>query len=266
MERILVSACLIGDKTRYDGNSNDFPFLERLNRKYDLVPFCPEVEGGLPVPRPKSEIRGGAVIDEHGKDVTPLFNRGAEKALALCRYLGISIAILKDGSPSCGSRRIHDGSFTSAMKDGTGITAARLIAAGIKVYSEKDNLEFLLDEKDVEKKPGKPGIYTKANPNAEEKKSENPRKSRVDYRKSRKSAVDGEKKPRREGERKSRPGSNGKPYAKSPNGKSSYGRKKPGYGKPRGFKKAEGGNRKPFAGRKPGYRKGAKPSYGKKDK
>lgn len=146
MEKILVSACLLGDKTRYDGKDNFFPFIRTLNQKYDIIPFCPEVEGGLPIPREPGEIKGASIVTKDGKDLTKFYQEGAKKALALCLYFNIKIAILKDRSPSCGSRFIHDGNFSNKLIDGTGITARLLIAHGIKVYCENDNLEFLLKE------------------------------------------------------------------------------------------------------------------------
>ena len=152
MEKILISACLLGDKTKYDGGDNYWPFVEKLKKKYVLIPFCPEVEGGLSVPRKPSEIqKDGSVLSENGKDVTKNFVDGAEKAFQACRFFGVSIAILKDGSPSCGSRKIYDGSFKGNKIDGLGITARRLIASGIKVYSSTDNLEFLLGESEEAK-------------------------------------------------------------------------------------------------------------------
>ena len=111
MEKILVSACLLGENTRYDGKNNYFPFIEKLRVHYDIVPFCPEVEVGLSIPRVPAEISHGSVITKDGKDVTKLYNAAAEKALQLCRLLNIKTAILKDRSPACGPRNIHDGSF-----------------------------------------------------------------------------------------------------------------------------------------------------------
>ncbi len=146
MDKILISACLIGDKTRYDGGDNRWPFAEKLMAKYDLVPFCPEVEGGLPVPREPAEIKRNQVFTKSGKDVTKEFDRGAERALQACRLFGIRIAILKDDSPSCGCRHIHDGHFTGTKIDGLGVTARLLIANGVKVYAETDDLAFLLGE------------------------------------------------------------------------------------------------------------------------
>ena len=143
MEKILISACLIGDKTRYDGKSNYHPLIKELLQKYELIPFCPEVEGGLKTPRLPNEIKKGQVYNSDGKDVTKYFNEGAEKALNICKYCNIKIAILKDGSPSCGSKVIHDGSFSGRKIKGMGITASLLEHYGIKVISE-DEIETLL--------------------------------------------------------------------------------------------------------------------------
>jgi len=146
MEKILISACLVGEKCRYDGGENPFPFAEELAKKYELVPFCPEVAGGLSTPRDPAEIRKNSVVTATGKDVTAAYNAGAEAALKACKYFGIRIAILKDNSPSCGPRHIDDGNFTHTHIEGLGVTARLLIANGIKVYAETDSLDFLLGE------------------------------------------------------------------------------------------------------------------------
>ena len=118
MEKILISACLVGDKVKYDGHSNYNEKVKLLLDKYELVPFCPEVEGGLSIPRKPSERVKDRVKMENGKDVTKNFERGAELALNICLYLGIKIAILKEGSPSCGSHKIYDGTFSHKLIDG----------------------------------------------------------------------------------------------------------------------------------------------------
>lgn len=143
MEKILISACLVGDKVRYDGKSQYHPLIKDLLQKYELVPFCPEVEGGLPTPRVPSEINKDKVINKEGRDVTRQFKSGAELALNICKYLQIKVAILKDGSPSCGSSQIHDGRFTGRMIKGKGITATLLEQNGIKVYTENEIEELL---------------------------------------------------------------------------------------------------------------------------
>ena len=138
MQKILVSACLVGDKTNYKGQGNYCPDIEKLKEKYELVLFCPEVEGGLPTPRLPSEVRDSQVIRKDGKNVTREFEKGANKALALCKYLGISKAVLKENSPSCGTHMIHNGYFNDRLIAGMGITARTLKEHGIEVYSEKE--------------------------------------------------------------------------------------------------------------------------------
>ena len=143
MERILISACLVGDNVKYDGGNNKNPLIEKLLEKYELVPFCPEVEGGLPTPRHPSEQRGEQVVNDIDEDVTDEFNRGADLALNICLYLKITKAILKERSPSCGVHSIYDGTFSSKVIPGMGVTAALLKRKGITIYSEDEIPELL---------------------------------------------------------------------------------------------------------------------------
>ena len=138
MEKILISACLVGDKVKYDGHSNYNEKVKLLLEKYELVPFCPEVEGGLTTPRKPSERVKDRVKMEGGRDVTKNFQNGAELALNICLYLGIKIAILKENSPSCGVNKIYDGSFSHKLIDGQGVTAELLKRKGIKIISENE--------------------------------------------------------------------------------------------------------------------------------
>ena len=144
MERILISACLVGDNVKYDGGNNKNPLISKLLEKYELVPFCPEVEGGLPIPRHPCEQRGEQVVNDRDEDVTDEFNRGADLALNICLYLKITKAILKERSPSCGVHSIYDGTFSHKVIDGSGVTAALLKRKGITVYSE-DEIPKLLE-------------------------------------------------------------------------------------------------------------------------
>ncbi|MFR9718865.1 DUF523 domain-containing protein [Aeromonas diversa] len=136
--KILVSACLLGMPVRYDGRSKGLvsDWLSRLGAEGVLLPFCPEVAGGLPTPRPPAERRGERVVTEAGLDVTAEFDRGAELALALCQREGIRVALLKEGSPSCGSGRIYSGRFDGISLPGEGKTASLLRRHGIAVFSE----------------------------------------------------------------------------------------------------------------------------------
>ena len=136
MEKILISACLVGDKTRYDGKSSYSPLISKILEKYELIPFCCEVEGGLPIPRDPSERqKDGKIINSKGKDVTKYYKRGAELACTICSYNQVKVAILKEGSPACGVHEIHDGKFTNKKIPGQGVLAEELTKRGIKVYT-----------------------------------------------------------------------------------------------------------------------------------
>jgi uncharacterized protein YbbK (DUF523 family) len=135
---IMVSACLLGFPTRYDGKSKPFDHVIKLSERYILVPFCPEQLGGLPTPRPRSEIRGERVVNDLGEDVTENFLRGAEASLRIAKIAKPDAIILKSKSPSCGLRRVHDGTFSGKLIEGMGITARALRDAGYKLLTEED--------------------------------------------------------------------------------------------------------------------------------
>ena len=147
MEKILVSACLLGKKTRYDGKDNYIPSMEELAKHFEIIPICPEVEGGLPTPRLPSEILDGKVINVEGEDNTAYFLLGAKEALQKAKEYGIRYAILKAKSPSCGASEIYDGTFTHTLKKGDGITAALLKEAGVTLYNETNFRRLFEDEK-----------------------------------------------------------------------------------------------------------------------
>ncbi|MDF2935210.1 MAG: hypothetical protein K0Q90_583 [Paenibacillaceae bacterium] len=138
MKKILISSCLLGEKVRYNGEGKPCvdPRLARWQQEGRLIPVCPEVEGGLPVPRPPAQRLKERVVTEEGGDVTAEFRYGAEAALALARQHEVSLAILKQNSPSCGSRFIHDGSFQGVLIPGEGITTELLRQHGIPVFGE----------------------------------------------------------------------------------------------------------------------------------
>jgi len=136
---ILVSACLLGVNCQYNGES-DFTkeLLEFLKNKGEFIAVCPEVLGGLPIPRDGAEIVGGKVKTAKGKDVTKEFLSGAEKVLKIAKENNVDLAILKAKSPSCGVSTIYDGTFSRKLIKGDGVTAALLRKNGIKVMTEKD--------------------------------------------------------------------------------------------------------------------------------
>lgn len=134
---ILVSACLMGANCRYDGQTRLHPSMEILARGNDvLIPFCPEHAAGLPTPRLRTECRGNLVITEAWEDVTELFELGALRALEKAMEHRCAIAILKERSPSCGCGEIYDGTFSGQTVEGMGVTARRLVQAGIFVLGE----------------------------------------------------------------------------------------------------------------------------------
>lgn len=138
MEKILVSACLLGESCKYSGGSNyNQGVLDWLKKKgAEAVPICPEVMGGLPTPRMPSEIDGGRVVTKDGRDVTEAFQKGAEAALRTALKNQCSLAVLKERSPSCGCGSIYDGSFTGTVTQGDGMAARLLKQAGIRILGE----------------------------------------------------------------------------------------------------------------------------------
>ena len=140
---MLVSACLLGTPCRYDGKSKPNKEVLALSEKYNLIPVCPEVAGGLPTPRTPSEIVGERVVMRDGRDVTENYLRGAKYALSVARENACAAAILKARSPSCGKGQVYDGSFTGTLTDGDGIAAKLLADAGIAVFSEENIGELL---------------------------------------------------------------------------------------------------------------------------
>ena len=138
-EKIGVSACLLGCRTRYDGDSKPYEKVIGLVQKgVILIPLCPEQLGGLPTPRISSERRGNRVLSKEGVEVTEKFTRGAREALQLLELLGINKIILKARSPSCGSGQTYDGSFTGTLIERDGVFAEMCKKNGIKVFTEEE--------------------------------------------------------------------------------------------------------------------------------
>lgn len=144
----LCSACLLGIACRYDGASKANEKVLRLAENEILIPICPEQLGGQSTPRPDSQIVGGtgydvlegraSVLEKDNTDVTPYFIKGAEEVLRIARLYHISSAILKQRSPSCGSGKIYDGTFSGRIIEGDGVTTALLKNNRLEVLSEED--------------------------------------------------------------------------------------------------------------------------------
>ena len=136
-EKILVSACLLGVNCKYSGGNNYSEEVMEYLKDYEIIPICPEQLGGLPTPRPASEIIGDKVINNEGTDVTSNYQKGAEEALKIAKLLGIKKALLKAKSPSCGNGKIYDGTFSGTLIDGDGITTKLLKENNIEVITIK---------------------------------------------------------------------------------------------------------------------------------
>jgi len=130
---MIVSACLAGFPCRYDGKARPCAQVVELVRAGKAIPVCPEQLGGLPTPRTSCEIWDGPVVDAEGYDRTEAFRRGARAVLRIAQTYGATEALLQSRSPSCGSGRIYDGSFTKTLTAGDGVTARLLKENGIQV-------------------------------------------------------------------------------------------------------------------------------------
>jgi uncharacterized protein YbbK (DUF523 family) len=145
---VLVSACLVGVPCTHTGVAKTRAWALKLVAEGRAVPVCPEVRGGLPIPRPEAEIVGGdgadvvegraRVVGVGGEDVTANYLRGAEAARAAAARTGATVAILKARSPSCGCGAIYDGTFEGGLVNGDGVTAAVLKRAGLQVVGDED--------------------------------------------------------------------------------------------------------------------------------
>lgn len=135
---LLISACLLGIPCRYDGKRVTKVDISALREKYNLIPICPEIYGGLPTPRIPSERVGGRVLMKDGRDVTENYKRGAEASLDIAKANGVSLALLKARSPSCGKGLIYDGSFSGTLTEGDGVAAELLMKEEITVFTEEE--------------------------------------------------------------------------------------------------------------------------------
>ncbi|MDR3600756.1 MAG: DUF523 domain-containing protein [Desulfosporosinus sp.] len=153
---IIVSACLLGLNTKYDGTTNAHTLLQEYSSLGRFIPVCPEQLGGLPTPRVPVEIVDGtgqdvlrgicSVRGEQGDVVTTAFILGAKEVIKIAEMVTVSAAILKERSPSCGVNCIYDGSFTHRIKSGQGVTAALFKEHNIPIYAEEGLTEARLNE------------------------------------------------------------------------------------------------------------------------
>ena len=136
--RILVSACLVGRKCKYDGGDNYDEKLAESLKGHEVIAVCPEVAGGLPTPRIPCEIVNGVVMNRDGENKDPEFRRGATRCLREALEGGVEMAILQSRSPSCGVKEIYDGTFTGKRIAGQGVFAKMLSDHGIKIVDVED--------------------------------------------------------------------------------------------------------------------------------
>lgn len=146
IEKILVSRCFLGENVRYNSKviTLNSPLLTLWQQQKRIIAICPEIAGGLPVPREPAEKQPNSeqITTITGEDVSAQFHFGAQQALSLCQQHSIRFAVLKESSPSCGSTLIYDGSFSNTKITGQGVTTKILTQAGVRVFSE-DNLHEL---------------------------------------------------------------------------------------------------------------------------
>ena len=152
--RILMSACLAGLRTRYNGVSSPHPFLGELTTRAVIIPVCPEILGGLGIPRAPCRFRGGGgkavlngaaqVIDRQGMDRTSAFIRGGEETLRIVRLVKPDLIIFKEGSPSCGLRQVD---IEAVRQPGCGVTTAIIRLFSLPILSEEDSFADYLPAK-----------------------------------------------------------------------------------------------------------------------
>lgn len=150
--KIGVSACLLGNRVRYDGKEKGSPEIMNLLAGHQVWLLCPEVTGGLPVPRHPSERQGGRVVNRAGEDVTEAYLDGSRVCLSVLKKNGIRAAVLKAKSPACGIHAVYDGSFAGRLKEGMGTFAEMCAAEGIRLFDETETeaLRRFLEEEDAE--------------------------------------------------------------------------------------------------------------------
>lgn len=136
--KILVSACLIGENCKYNGGNNRSEKLMEYLKDHEVIAVCPEVLGGLPVPRAPGEIVDGTVRNEDGTSVDREYRDGAKAALETAQKEKIDFAVLQSRSPSCGVKQIYDGSFSGRLIPGKGVFASLLAENGFRITDIED--------------------------------------------------------------------------------------------------------------------------------
>ena len=143
--KIAVSACLLGENCKYNGGNNFSKKVTAFIQGHEVIPVCPEVLGGLPVPREPAEIVDGDVQRKDGTSVDAEFRLGAKRALEEIMEKEVDLVILQSRSPSCGVNTIYDGTFSGTVIQGKGIFSRLLEDNGIKAIDVEDVDKALAD-------------------------------------------------------------------------------------------------------------------------
>lgn len=138
--KILVSACLLGENCKYNGGNNFCQKVADFVKDHEVAAVCPEVMGGLPVPRVPAEIVKGKVMTRDGRSVDAEFRKGADLALKQALMFQPDLVILKSGSPSCSIRERYDGTFSGKKIPGMGVFGTLAAEYGFHVTDE-ENIE-----------------------------------------------------------------------------------------------------------------------------
>ena len=144
----IISGCLLGHNCKYNGGNNRCEAVVEFCRTHEYIVVCPESTGNLQAPRPPAEKVGNRIMKKEGEDVTDKFLKGAEISFKVCMQMAalrnepIEGAILKANSPSCGSGKIYDGTFSGRLVDGNGVFTSMLKAQGIEVITEKETIKW----------------------------------------------------------------------------------------------------------------------------
>lgn len=136
--KIMVSACLLGENCKYNGGNNRSQAVLDYVKGHEVIPVCPEVMGGLPIPRVPCEIVDGRVINRNGVSCDAEYRQGASEALMIAKNEKVDLAILQSRSPSCGCRQIYDGTFSGKLVEGRGIFGSLMVQNGFRVVDAAD--------------------------------------------------------------------------------------------------------------------------------
>ncbi len=136
--KILVSACLLGEKCKYNGGDNYSPAVIDFVKDHQVIPVCPEMRSGMGCPRIPIEIVDGVLMDQNGKNVDASMRTAIREILTDIQNEEISCAILKSRSPTCGVRQVYDGTFSGKLVSGSGLFAQALKDAGYRVIDSEE--------------------------------------------------------------------------------------------------------------------------------